>query len=137
MTAVEQRLAIDDLADRVLTPTVGPVHANGHGAEVIAAHASSASSSPIRLLVLCALADAGPDGCTDAELERILERPRPTPGNRRGDLVSLGCARKAHRKRPHPVTQNPCEVWVITTYGLAVLAHLGGVQNARRIAAQL
>lgn len=136
-TTVLVQDSIFDLAEALFTPTAGPVHADAHGSERFASAVSKVKSSAVRCLVLAALAEAGDDGHTDAELERLLEEARPTPGNRRGDLVKLGAAEKAHRKRPHPVTSNPCEVWRLTADGFALAALLGGPSAIRRTAAQL
>jgi hypothetical protein len=121
-------MAVDvaDLIGQVLDRTEGAVHASASVTEHIAAASVRVTGSKDRLLVLAALAEAGEHGCTDPDLERLLEKARPTPGNRRGDLVALKLARKAYRTRPHPVTGNPCQVWRLTVKGLAVVTELGG-----------
>jgi len=63
-----------------------------------------------------AIYGAGPAGCADQELEHQLNLPRPTPGNRRRELVAGGWVRDSGRRRD-TTAGNPAVVWVLTPDG--------------------
>lgn len=68
-----------------------------------------------RYRVLAAIAGTV-DGMTDQELEECLLMDRPTPGNRRSELVAGGWVRDSGRTRPTRA-KNPAVVWVLTAEG--------------------
>lgn len=63
--------------------------------------------------VLTAIWSAMPEGCTDQELEHELNLARPTPGNRRGELVAGGWVRDSGHRRSTDKGKTAV-VWVLT-----------------------
>lgn len=100
-------------------PTADPAH-HGRQTEAVAAWQNLPRSGSQRLRVLEAIARAGDEGRTDAELEDRLGMLRPSPGNRRGELVAGGWVRDSGRRRPTR-TGSPAVVWVLTEAGRARL----------------
>lgn len=115
----------DDLLDRATQDRPGPSHAGGHATERAAAAANAGRSGSQRRRVLEAIAGAGSDGHTDFELERLLGLNRPSPGNRRGELVTAGLVANSGRTRKTN-TGSPAVVWVLTDAGREVFGRLEG-----------
>lgn len=115
-TAIEPSL-FDPLSD----PTADlPGRSHGRATELAAAYAITPKSGTTRAAVLAAIASASRDGRTDQELEDQLHMHRPTPGNRRGELVRGGWVRDSGERRlTH--AGNPAVVWVLTEEGQARL----------------
>lgn len=108
----------DALSDP-LAETPGRHH--GRATEKAAAYDVLPRSGTQRLRVLYAIARAGWRGRTDQELEDELEMQRPSPGNRRGELMTGGWVRDSGERRPTR-TGNPAVVWVLTDEGRERLA---------------
>lgn len=115
------------LVDRLDDATIGRAHSDGPGTETVAALANRAWSGSQRRRVLEAIAAAEQAGRTDFELERELNLNRPSPGNRRGELVRLGLVADTGERRP-TATGCPAVVWAVTPLGTSVLL------EARRLA---
>lgn len=94
---------------------------HGRETERAAAWATMPRAGTQRLRVLLAIALAGDAGRTDEELELGLEMRRPSPGNRRGELVAGGWVRDSGRTRP-TTSGSPAVVWILTEAGAARLA---------------
>lgn len=101
-------------------PTDPPSH--GRETEDAARFALYPHTGTLRRRVLHAIARAGVDGITDQELETELGLERPTPGNRRNELVRGGWVRDSGDRRPTRAG-NPAVVWVLTLEGARRLAH--------------
>lgn len=78
-----------------------------------------------RWWVLTEIWSSMPEGCTDQELEQRLHMPRPTPGNRRGELVAGGWVEDSGRRRA-TTKGRPAVVWVLTATAQARLPHRKG-----------
>lgn len=113
----------DHLRDRATQNWPGPTHTGGHATERAAAAANAGRSGSQRRRVLEAIGNAGPDGHTDFELERLLGLNRPSPGNRRGELVAAGLVTNSGRTRLTN-TKSPAVVWVLTDAGREVYGRL-------------
>lgn len=98
-----------------------PGRSHGRETELAAAYAVTPKSGGARAQVLDAIAAADYWGRTDQELEDQLGMNRPTPGNRRGELVRGGWVRDSGVRRPTHAG-NPAVVWVLTDEGRARLA---------------
>lgn len=119
----ELREALDTVIDEGLAALsdpgvdgLGASHAGGSDTEKRAAWANYPASGSQRLRVLEEIAWAHDDGCTDYELEQTLDSKRPSPGNRRGELVVGGWVVDSGRRRPTD-TGNEAIVWVLTAAG--------------------
>jgi hypothetical protein len=121
--SVAIQLDIDQAAPRVVENRPGPSHAHGPVTERIAKMRNYPRSGSQRWRVLEALAAAGERGRTDYELEVELELLRPSPGNRRAELVEDGLVLNAGETRPTS-TGAPAIVWRLTDFGLEVYEHL-------------
>lgn len=75
--------------------------------------------------VLTAIWASMPGGITDQELEHELGLARPTPGNRRGELVAGGWVEDSGRRRS-TTKGKPAVVWVLTATAQARLPHRKG-----------
>lgn len=106
-----------------------PFHRDGPIAEVFAALRRPPRGGQ-RRRVLEAIAAAGPAGVTDAELEDRLALARPSPGNRRGELVADGLVEATGAHRPTR-TGTPATVWRLTPTGSRVAAYLHDKDAAR------
>lgn len=93
--------------------TVGKSH--GRTTEDAAKWAAYPKSGGHRERVLDALAQSF-HGYTDQELEHLLNLPRPSAGNRRGELVAGGWVRDSGRTR-RTEAGNEATVWVMTHEG--------------------
>lgn len=112
----ELRATIEpSLFDRPLSdPAVNrPGRAHRGDTEIAAAYAVWPRTGSVRLRVLTSIARAGTEGRTDQELEHRLDLARPSPGNRRGELVTGGWVRDSGLRRP-TTSGNPAVVWVLT-----------------------
>lgn len=93
-----------------------------------AARANAPRSGTQRARVLdaidrCELVGSYPDGITDQELEYLLDVPRPSPGNRRGELVKAGLVEDSGVRRS-TTSGNPAVVWRCTPRGVEVAREL-------------
>lgn len=98
-----------------------PASHHGRETEKAAAYANRPRAGSQRLRVLEAIARAGVQGRTDEELEDRLEMRRPSPGNRRGELVAGGWVRDSGQRRKTK-SGSSAVVWVLTDAGRARLA---------------
>lgn len=89
-----------------------------HGGATEHAAATTIRTGTQRAAVLLAIDVAGDYGRTDYELERNLGLKRPSPGNRRGELVDAGLVEDSGRTRPTD-TGHAAVVWVATEQGRA------------------
>ena len=122
------------------------INAGGHSCETVAAadrlHAAIATTpapgptdgarfaafpapGTPRHRVLTAIWSSMPEGCTDQELEHELNLARPTPGNRRGELVAGGWVEDSGRRRATTKGKRAV-VWVLTATAQARLPHRKG-----------
>jgi len=111
--AIAPTLFPPDLSDPLAVTE--PAH-HGRDTERAAAYAVMPNVGTQRMRVLVAIALAGDDGRTDQELEDELEMRRPSPGNRRGELVLGGWVRDSGRRRPTH-SGGPANVWILTEAG--------------------
>ena len=89
---------------------------HGRETERAAAYEIVPKSGTQRLRVLAAIAIAEDLGRTDQELEELLDMPRPSPGNRRGELMAGGWVRDSGKRRPTRSGKDAV-VWVLTEDG--------------------
>lgn len=94
---------------------------HGRDTEKAAAWADLPRKGTQRLRVLAAIAIAEDLGRTDQELEELLEMPRPSPGNRRGELMAGGWVRDSGKTRPTRAGKQAV-VWILTEDGARRLA---------------
>lgn len=97
---------------------------HGRETEVSAAWRAYPKAGATRWRVLLAIASAGDDGVTDQQLEDLLNLPRPTPGNRRNELVRGGWVRDSGTRRP---TRSGADavVWTLTPTAVDRIAQEG------------
>lgn len=112
-------LAMADGRLRAAIPAAGPGSVDG------ARFAALPKPGTPRHRVLTAIWAAMPEGCTDQELEHELGLARPTPGNRRGELVAGGWVEDSGRRRA-TTKGKPAVVWVLTATAQARLPHRKG-----------
>lgn len=104
-----------DAVNVVTSNEAGLSHNRDHDTSRRAAWDNAPRSGSQRARVLLSLAHRA---STDYELERLLNMKRPSPGNRRGELVTGGFVVDSGQRRPTD-TGSLAIVWEVTDKGAA------------------